>query len=112
MDEDGLEHVRQHVLDLVRVLLQLFASGHQRLQAVRRPLVAALLLLGVVLTLGVLQVDGDGQSDVDQGRHQLHRGQSRSMAEGSDLRKKETFKNDTKIFTNTTTTVQHVKFEI
>ncbi len=57
MDEDGFKHVRQHVLDLVRVLLQLLSSRHQRLQPVRRPFVAALLLLSVVLTLGVLKVD-------------------------------------------------------
>ena len=29
MDEDGLEHVGQHVLDLVCVLLKLLPPGHQ-----------------------------------------------------------------------------------
>jgi hypothetical protein len=28
--EDGLEHVRQHVLDLVRVLLELFAPAQKK----------------------------------------------------------------------------------
>ena len=28
MDEHRLEHVRQHILDLVRIFLQFFAPGH------------------------------------------------------------------------------------
>jgi len=35
MDEDGLEHVGEHVLDLVHVLLEFSAFRHQHLQSAR-----------------------------------------------------------------------------
>lgn len=35
MHKDGLEHVGEHVLDLIHVLLQLLTLGHEGLEAVR-----------------------------------------------------------------------------
>jgi hypothetical protein len=36
MDEDSLEHVGEHVLDLVHILLQLLSLRHQHLQPARK----------------------------------------------------------------------------
>lgn len=69
MHKHRLEHVREHVLDLVRVLLQLFSTSHERFETLRGSVV---LLLGIVLTLSVLQVDGHSQGHVHKGRHQFH----------------------------------------
>ena len=83
--EHRLEHVRQHVLDLFHVLLQLLALGHQHLQPVRGTLVLVLCALAVVLPRSVVQVDADGQRDVHQGGHQLERSQGARVPECSDL---------------------------
>ena len=57
MDEDGLEHVGEHVLDLVHVLLQLLPLRHEHLKPVCGPLVLALGSLAVILPSSVVQVD-------------------------------------------------------
>ena len=57
MDKDGLEHVGEHVLDLVHVLLQLLPLRHEHLKPVCGPLVLALGSLAVVLPSSVVEVD-------------------------------------------------------
>ena len=60
VDKHGLEHVGQHVLNLLHVLFQLLSLSQQHLQAVRRTLVLVLCALAVVLARRVVQVDADG----------------------------------------------------
>jgi len=72
VDKDGLEHLGEHVLDLVHVLLELLPLGEQRLELIAGPLVPGILPLRLVLPLRVVQVDGHGQRHVHQGSHQFH----------------------------------------
>ena len=89
MHEHGFEHVGEHVLDLLGVLLELFATSHQGFQTIGGPLVAGFLLLRIVLPLGIVEIDGNNQGNVNQGGHQLHGGQGGGVPESSDLRIRE-----------------------
>ena len=73
MNENGLEHVREHVLDFFHVFFKLSSFGKKVLEAITDTLVADLVPLSIVLTLRVVKIDGDSQSNVDECSHQLHR---------------------------------------
>lgn len=72
MHKHRFKHVGEHVLDLLHVLLELLALGHQHLEALAGALVTRLQPLRLVLPQAVVAVYTRQQGHVHQCCHKLH----------------------------------------